>query len=119
MKTRLTVERRKHADKHNKPHRCEEPSCARVEGFSSRNDLDRHQKSVHKIRSGKEYRCTLDKCHEIFKLWPRSDNFRAHLKSVHKATEAKVGNRDYLDSFLHRYAQTTLPHKPPPFLATR
>lgn len=105
----LTVKYRKHYRRHTKPFLCVEPGCPRPnDGFGTQNDLVRHQRSVHKdlpYTSGKQYRCTLDKCQDKFKIWPRSDNFRNHLRAVHGVPAETTKSKAYLDHFLYRYVR--------------
>lgn len=77
---------RKHRQRHTKPYRCTIPGCARREGFSTSNDLDRHKRSVHPdtAAAGNRYACPISSCKSRGKIWPRADNFRAHLKRVHQ-----------------------------------
>ncbi|KAL1867551.1 hypothetical protein VTK73DRAFT_4103 [Phialemonium thermophilum] len=76
-------ELKRHEAKHTKPHRCQEPGCTRSGGFTTRNDLDRHRRSVHGLAETK-YRCPYGKCAGKSKTWPRADNFRQHLIKIHK-----------------------------------
>ncbi|KAF2400382.1 hypothetical protein EJ06DRAFT_428055 [Trichodelitschia bisporula] len=75
----------KHNMKHEKPFKCTELGCARDTGFTSNNDLDRHKKSVHKIEipGSSSYRCASLKCPKSNHIWPRLDNFKAHIKRLH------------------------------------
>lgn len=85
-----------------------ETGCSRQTGFSTQNDLARHQRSVHKITTsapGKQYNCTIDGCKEKYKIWPRADNFRSHLRSVHGIPSEVTLNRAYLDKFVHQHTQ--------------
>jgi hypothetical protein len=79
---------RKHAARHNKEHVCEELGCTRTEGFATINDLERHQKSVHKIQpahgQSREYKCFGNSCPKHEREWPRFDNFKQHLKRMHE-----------------------------------
>lgn len=79
---------RKHRLRHEKPFRCEIPDCTRKGGFSTRNDLDRHRKSLHKIvpktSTDKTYKCAAEACARVTKVWPRADNFRQHCSRKHK-----------------------------------
>ncbi|KAF3760473.1 hypothetical protein M406DRAFT_334107 [Cryphonectria parasitica EP155] len=72
--------------KHEKPHRCKVPGCQRIEGFSTTNDVERHMRSRHPGSSsnGKYYKCGVPDCRTKGKVWPRADNFRQHLKRIHK-----------------------------------
>jgi hypothetical protein len=77
---------RKHRARHNRPFKCDIQGCPReTEGFSTKNDLDRHKRCVHNVLSGDEtvYRCNLDQCQDKPKDWPRQDNFKQHLKRKH------------------------------------
>ncbi|KAH8671021.1 hypothetical protein BX600DRAFT_548079 [Xylariales sp. PMI_506] len=79
-------ELKKHQCRHTRPFRCDVVGCKRTEGFSTTNDLDRHKRSVHPREApstGKRYRCPLGSCKGKTKIWPRADNFRAHLKRMH------------------------------------
>jgi hypothetical protein len=75
---------------HTKPFRCEIPDCKRAkEGFTTRNDLDRHHKSVHRIGlKTKSYQCAASGCRNAEKIWPRLDNFKQHIERMHKDENA-------------------------------
>jgi hypothetical protein len=70
-----------------KPYVCLEPDCPRIAGFSTRNDLDRHKRSVHRISSDSRYttayKCAGINCAKPDKIWPRLDNFRSHCERMH------------------------------------
>lgn len=95
---------RKHKQRHTKPHHCQVPGCNRAEGFSTSNDLDRHKRSVHpdETVAGNRYQCTIGPCRTKEKIWPRADNFRAHLKRVH-------GFSDVTDEALEPYIYRCVP----------
>lgn len=80
---------RKHDLRHRKPFTCNFPGCQRDEGFSTSNDLDRHTKSKHPSAAAisSRYRCRVQGCKSKEKSWPRLDNFRSHLKRVHKVED--------------------------------
>ncbi|KAI2625876.1 hypothetical protein GGR54DRAFT_593377 [Hypoxylon sp. NC1633] len=84
LKTRS--EFKKHKQRHDKPFRCDVKDCTRREGFSTSNDLDRHKRSLHPDEKvgGNRYQCPVGMCKNKDKIWPRADNFRAHLKRVHQ-----------------------------------
>ena len=87
----LTLCDRKHRQRHTKPHQCQVVGCSRTEGFSTSNDLERHIRSVHpqEQTGGNRYRCSLQACKHKEKIWPRADNFRAHIKRVHQQNIAE------------------------------
>ena len=71
---------------------CDFPGCQRSEGFSTSNDLERHIKSKHPaalrgVEPTRRYRCHMQGCKSKEKSWPRLDNFRSHLKRVHKVED--------------------------------
>lgn len=83
----LTIHR-KHINQHDKPFRCEEPDCDRVEGFGTNNDLERHRSSRH----GLQPRCgttvgficvACEQSNPTQKWWPRKDNFQSHIRRRH------------------------------------
>ncbi|RSL66812.1 hypothetical protein CEP51_012756 [Fusarium floridanum] len=83
---RTRSELKKHMLKHTLPYHCDVRGCSREKGFTSRNDLDRHKRTVHADRSvaGRFFVCHLEGCaKKKHKLWPRADNFRCHLLRVH------------------------------------
>ncbi len=85
---------RKHQARHNKEYKCTVPGCkGESEGFSTKNDLDRHNLCVHDIRTGNEvfYRCNVGPCKDKIKDWPRKDNFKSHLKRKHKLQNVDLG----------------------------
>ncbi|KAI0838626.1 hypothetical protein F5Y06DRAFT_39721 [Hypoxylon sp. FL0890] len=77
---------KKHKQRHEKPFKCNVKNCTRREGFSTPNDLDRHIRSLHpdETATGNRYRCHIGACRNKDKIWPRADNFRAHMKRVHQ-----------------------------------
>lgn len=82
---------RKHEAAHRKDNKCEEEGCGK--GFGTLNDLERHRKTVHSKdpRCGptERYKCFGKTCRQSDKLWPRLDNFRAHLRRKHGNEDEK------------------------------
>jgi hypothetical protein len=80
---------RKHISKHDKPHKCDEPNCARgIRGFTTPNDLARHKKSIHQngfdpTGKSKSFTCMAPECRSKSKIWPRFDNFKHHVEKMH------------------------------------
>ena len=79
--------------RHTRPFQCEEPNCNRKAGFSTKNDLERHKKSVHKIAprstTDKSFRCAAANCPKRDKIWPRLDNFRQHCHRMHSKEDCE------------------------------
>ena len=79
------ISSRKHEARHRKDHRCEEDGCEAR--FGTRNDLERHRKSVHgkypQCGPKESYKCFGRNCGHPKKVWPRLDNFKAHIKLKH------------------------------------
>ena len=78
---------RKHRQRHGKTFICQEQNCSRTEGFSTKNDLDRHKKSIHHINppnvTDRSYKCAGLNCSKRRKIWPRLDNFKSHCSRMH------------------------------------
>ncbi|KAI1662653.1 hypothetical protein F4813DRAFT_394831 [Daldinia decipiens] len=87
---------KKHKQRHDKPFKCTVKGCTRSEGFSTPNDLDRHKRSLHpdEHADGDRYRCQVGPCFNKNKIWPRADNFRAHMKRVHQKDSIKDEDLD-------------------------
>jgi hypothetical protein len=83
----LTMSGRKHVQRHEKPFKCDVPDCTRKVGFTTKNDLERHQKSIHQkipnSSNDRSFRCMGAKCGAKKKIWPRLDNFKSHCVRVH------------------------------------
>ncbi|RWA07760.1 hypothetical protein EKO27_g7355, partial [Xylaria grammica] len=93
---------KKHDQRHKKPFKCDVQECPRrLEGFSTTNDLDRHKRSVHpgSQTSGHRYVCPIGPCKSKDKIWPRADNFKAHLKRVHSKEPVPD---EYLESCIYK-----------------
>ncbi|KAI0095461.1 hypothetical protein F4814DRAFT_443504 [Daldinia grandis] len=98
-------ELKKHKQRHDKPFKCTVKGCTRSEGFSTPNDLDRHKRSLHpdEHADGDRYLCQVGPCVNKKKIWPRADNFRAHMKRVHQKEFIKDED---LDQYKYRYRNT-------------
>ncbi|KAF4991208.1 hypothetical protein FGRMN_7970 [Fusarium graminum] len=96
-------EHRKHELKHSLPWHCNVSGCARDKGFTSKNDLDRHKRTVHGDRtvSGRTFVCNIGVCAKKSKCWPRADNFRSHLHRIHSKTYSA---NDDLSEYIYRPA---------------
>ena len=98
----------KHDAWHKKEHICHVKDCPRKgKGFTTVNDLERHQKTVHRIQpdrqrgKNREYKCFAPGCPKNDKEWPRLDNFKQHLIRMHTGKE----DPDKLDALIKRQVQ--------------
>ena len=73
----------KHRLRHERPFKCDVSGCAWTTGFTTKNDLDRHKKSIHQVYTGKCFMCAAPHCPKKNKIWPRADNFRQHVMRLH------------------------------------
>ncbi|KAI5251974.1 hypothetical protein E4T42_03847 [Aureobasidium subglaciale] len=85
---------RKHMLTHTRPFKCDVSGCDNHNGFASPHDLARHKKTCHSVLTVKTskfyYRCAAPSCQKKDKIWPRKDNFKAHLEGTHKYNESEV-----------------------------
>jgi hypothetical protein len=55
--------------------------------FATKNELERHRKSVHycipEVGPREWYRCPIEDCKVAERLWPRRDNLLVHMKQAH------------------------------------
>ncbi|KAK6006483.1 hypothetical protein QM012_006893 [Aureobasidium pullulans] len=88
------ADRRKHMLTHTRPFKCDVPGCDNLNGFASPHDLARHKKTCHSVLTVKTskfyYRCAAPSCQKKDKIWPRKDNFKAHLEGTHRYNEVQV-----------------------------
>lgn len=97
----------RHELSHEKPFVCDVPGCPRTEGFNRAHDVDRHKRSKHpSAANNKRYRCYIQGCKSGHKSWTRPDNFRSHVKTVHKEFSkgelSKIVQRaEYVESEAH------------------
>ena len=79
---------------HKKPFKCEELGCRRKMGFTTINDLTRHKIAKHFDGidpTGKHpsYICAGKDCKSPGKIWPRLDNFKAHVVKIHDTEDVQ------------------------------
>lgn len=91
-----------------KPHDARKYFCelcdSPADGFRTEADLGRHRRGIHAMYEpgDKIWRCQFAGCSSADKLWPRRDNFSAHLKRMHfNGDDKKV--KEVIDSFLEYY----------------
>lgn len=81
----------KHMSRHTKRFRCDVAGCKKIDGFATLNDLDRHRKSVHGAYDIEDpvWKCFVEGCKSREKIWPRQDNFKAHLERMHRGVDVE------------------------------
>lgn len=76
----------KHMDKHDRPYKCLDPECEKMQGFTYSGGLLRHQREVHKMHSkGKKLMCPYPGCNRSSgKGFTRQENLKEHLRRLHR-----------------------------------
>ncbi|KAI9823766.1 MAG: hypothetical protein M1832_002323 [Thelocarpon impressellum] len=77
----------KHMDKHERPYRCEEEGCEKLQGFTYSGGLLRHEREVHKKHGGprKPLMCPYESCKRSSGGgFTRKENMDEHIRRVHK-----------------------------------
>ena len=73
-------------DKHDRPYKCLEPGCDKVQGFTYSGGLLRHQREVHKKNSsmGRELYCPVANCNRSnHQPFTRQENLKEHMRRRH------------------------------------
>ncbi|KAF2398576.1 hypothetical protein EJ06DRAFT_84282 [Trichodelitschia bisporula] len=87
--------RSKHMDKHDRPYKCEQPGCEKLQGFTYSGGLLRHQREVHKMHGGtkKALYCPEPNCkRNAGSGFTRKENLSEHIRRVHRrATSSSDG----------------------------
>jgi hypothetical protein len=76
-------------DKHDRPYRCPQAQCAKLQGFTYSGGLLRHEREVHGKHGGpkEQLRCTVPECkRHAGKGFTRKENLNEHLRRVHGIT---------------------------------
>ena len=76
-------------DKHDRPYRCPQAQCAKLQGFTYSGGLLRHEREVHGKHGGpkEQLRCTVPECkRHTGKGFTRKENLNEHLRRVHGIT---------------------------------
>lgn len=79
-------------DKHDRPYRCPQPQCAKLQGFTYSGGLLRHEREVHGKHGGpkEQLRCTVPECkRHTGKGFTRKENLNEHLRRVHNIVDPK------------------------------
>lgn len=77
-------------DKHDRPYKCMEPGCDKVQGFTYSGGLLRHQREVHKKNANakKPLMCPYADCNRSAGHgFTRQENLKEHLRRRHMHTE--------------------------------
>ena len=80
----------KHMDKHDRPYKCLEPGCDKIQGFTYSGGLLRHQREVHKknINAKKPLMCPYADCNRSTgNGFTRQENLKEHLRRRHMHTD--------------------------------
>ncbi|RDW89845.1 putative C2H2 transcription factor [Aspergillus mulundensis] len=87
---RRPCEWNKHMDKHDRPYKCMEPGCDKIQGFTYSGGLLRHQREVHKknVNAKKPLMCPYPDCNRSTgNGFTRQENLKEHLRRRHMHTE--------------------------------
>ncbi|KAK2807938.1 hypothetical protein FQN50_005180 [Emmonsiellopsis sp. PD_5] len=81
----------KHMDKHDRPYKCSNPDCDKMQGFTYSGGLLRHQREVHKMHSkGKKLMCPYPDCNRSSgKGFTRHENLKEHLRRLHRGGDGR------------------------------
>lgn len=74
-------------DKHDRPYKCLEPGCEKLQGFTYSGGLLRHQREVHKMHGGtkKALYCPEPNCkRNSGSGFTRKENLSEHIRRVHR-----------------------------------
>lgn len=84
-------------DKHDRPYRCDQPECSKLQGFTYSGGLLRHQREVHKMHggTGKQLFCPEKTCkRHTGSGFTRKENLQEHLRRVHRRTSTGLSDMD-------------------------
>lgn len=73
-------------DKHDRPYKCLEPGCDKMQGFTYSGGLLRHQREVHKKNQsiGRELYCRFPNCNRsTSRPFTRQENLKEHIRRRH------------------------------------
>ncbi|KAJ5460919.1 uncharacterized protein N7458_002471 [Penicillium daleae] len=90
-------------DKHDRPYKCYEPGCDKIQGFTYSGGLLRHQREVHKKNDTKPLMCPYADCNRSTgNGFTRQENLREHLRRRHMHTEVVLTASPPVDASLKR-----------------
>ncbi|KAI9847331.1 MAG: hypothetical protein M1838_000940 [Thelocarpon superellum] len=90
----------KHLDKHERPYRCTEAGCEKLQGFTYSGGLSRHEREVHSKHGGLRVRhmCPHQNCKRSSGAgFTRRENLDEHLRRVHKEVVEVLPRADTKD----------------------
>ncbi|KAL2353661.1 hypothetical protein BJ546DRAFT_846016, partial [Cryomyces antarcticus] len=82
----------KHMDKHDRPYKCTEQGCEKLQGFTYSGGLLRHEREVHKMHGGAKepLMCPyLDCKRSSGQGFTRKENLNEHIRRVHRSASAE------------------------------
>lgn len=86
----------KHMDKHDRPYRCPDPDCAKLQGFTYSGGLLRHEREVHGKHGGPKAQlmCPYTDCkRHTGKGFTRKENLNEHVRRVHESKSNHNSNQ--------------------------
>jgi len=81
-------------DKHDRPYKCAETGCEKLQGFTYSGGLLRHQREVHKMHGGtrKPMYCPEPNCkRNSGSGFTRKENLHDHIRRVHRRDGSELG----------------------------
>lgn len=99
-------------DKHDRPYRCPQPQCAKLQGFTYSGGLLRHEREVHGKHGGpkEQLRCTVADCkRHTGKGFTRKENLNEHLRRVHGITAPDASQQHASQQQLRQIAADAAP----------
>ncbi|TKA59748.1 hypothetical protein B0A49_12035 [Cryomyces minteri] len=92
--SRIQAETRnsKHMDKHDRPYKCTEQGCEKLQGFTYSGGLLRHEREVHKMHGGAKepLMCPYSDCKRSSgQGFTRRENLTEHVRRVHCSVSAE------------------------------
>src|SRR6266496_6121482 len=78
-------------DKHDRPYKCLDPDCDKMQGFTYSGGLLRHQREVHKMHSrSQKLMCPYPDCNRSSgKGFTRQENLKEHLRRLHRGADRR------------------------------
>lgn len=102
-------------DKHDRPYKCLDPDCDKMQGFTYSGGLLRHQREVHKMHSrSQKLMCPYPDCNRSSgKGFTRQENLKEHLRRLHRGGEGRSPEMSTAELGESQSNHTTLPANHP------